>query len=64
MLPPPTTTAGLDAELLDLADVLRDLGRDGRVDPELLLAHQSFAGELQQDAAIGGGHDWGLYQRG
>ena len=45
---------GLDAELLDLGDVLGDLRGDGGVDAELLLAHESFAGELQQDAAVGG----------
>ena len=43
---------GLDAELLDLADVLGDLRGDGRVDAELLLAHQGFAGELEEDAAV------------
>ena len=37
---------GLDAELLDFADVLGDLGGDGGIDPELLLAHQGFTGEL------------------
>ena len=42
---------GLDAEGLDLGDLLGDLGRDGRVDAELLLAHQGFAGEFQQDPA-------------
>ena len=44
------TTPVWTPSLLDLADLLGDLGRDGRVDPELLLAHQGFAGELQQDA--------------
>ena len=45
---------GLHAELLDLADVLGDLRRDGGVDPELLLAHEGFAGEFQEDATVGG----------
>ena len=49
--------AGLDAELLDFGDVLGDLRGDGGVDAELLLAHEGFAGQLQQDAAVdGGGH--------
>ena len=42
----------LDAEALDLADVAGDAGGDGRIDPELLVAHQRFAGELQEDALI------------
>ena len=42
---------GLHAEALDLADVLGDLRGDRRIDAELLLAHQGFAGQLQQDAA-------------
>ena len=51
----------LDAEPLDLADVLRDLGGDCRVDAERLLAHQGFAGELQQDATKhGDGHIWAI----
>ena len=48
---------GLDAELLDLLDVFRDLGGDRGVDSELLLAHQGFAGKFEQDALVGGsGH--------
>ena len=44
---------GLDAERLDLLHVVRDLRRDGRIDAVLLLAHQGFARELQQDAFVG-----------
>ena len=48
---------GLHAELLDFADLLCDLCGDGGVDPEVLLAHQGFAGELQEDAMVdGSGH--------
>ena len=43
---------GLDAEGLDLGDVLGDLRRHGGVDAELLLAHEGFTGELQQDPAV------------
>ena len=57
MLPPPMTTRGLDAERLDFADLARDLRGDRRIDPEGLLAHQRFAGELQEDAGVDGrGH--------
>ena len=42
----------LDAELLDLGDVLGDLRGDGGIDAELLLAHEGFAGELQQDPTV------------
>ena len=41
---------GLDAEALDLADVPGDARGDGGIDPELLVAHQRFAGQLQEDA--------------
>jgi hypothetical protein len=34
---------GLDAEMLDLVDVFRDLRRDGGIDAELLLTHQRLA---------------------
>ena len=33
---------------------LGDLVGDGRVDAELLLAHQGFAGQLQENALISG----------
>ncbi len=47
----------LDTEVLDVFDVPGDLGGDGRVDAVLLLAHQGFARELQEDAFVGGvGH--------
>ena len=52
--------AGLDAELLDFADVLGDLRGHGGIDAELLLAHQSFAGEFQKDALVGGRHICGI----
>ena len=42
----------LDAEALDLGDVLGDLRRHGGVDAELLLAHEGFTGQLQQDPAV------------
>ena len=42
---------------------LRDAGGDGGVDAVGLVAHQRFARQLQQDAAVGTGagrrgHDW------
>ena len=40
----------LHAEGLDFADVSGDLRRHRGIDSELLLAHQGFAGELEQDA--------------
>ena len=46
------TTRDLDAEALDLGDVLGDLRRHAGIDAELLLAHQGFTGELQQDPAV------------
>ena len=52
---------GLDAELLDLADVPGDAGGDRRVDPELLLAHEGFTGEFQEDTAIDGRRHRGDY---
>ena len=51
----------LDAELLDLADLLGDLRGDRRVDPERLLAHEGFAGEFEEDAAIDGRRHRGDY---
>jgi hypothetical protein len=44
--------AGLHAQLLDSANLLGDVGGDGGIDPERLLAHEGFARELQQDATI------------
>ena len=44
---------GLDAELLDFADLLGDLGGDGGIDPEGLFAHEGFAGEFEEDARSG-----------
>ena len=46
----------LDAERLDLGDVLGDLRRHGGIDAELLLAHEGFTGQLQQDPAVTGSH--------
>ena len=34
---------------------LRDLRGDGRIDAVGLLAHQGFAGELEENALVGGG---------
>ena len=45
---------GLDAAALDVGDLAGDLVGDGRVDAEFLLAHQGFAGQLQENALIGG----------
>ena len=43
---------GLDAEALDLADVARDARGDRRIDAELLLAHEGFAGQLEERAFV------------
>src|SRR6185295_20397083 len=55
---------GLDPHALDLGDVERNLRRHGRVDAVGLFAHQGFAGELEEDALIGGAtvgsHEWRL----
>ena len=53
MLPPPMTMRDLDAQVVDLGDVLRDARRDRGVDAERLLAHQRFAGEFEEDATVG-----------
>ena len=45
---------GLDAQALDFGDIVGDLRRHGRIDAEVLLAHQGFAGQLQKDAFVGG----------
>ena len=52
---------GLRRRALDFGDVLGDLCRDGRVDAVALLAHQGFAGQLEQNAFVcgraRGGHE-------
>ena len=53
MLPPPMTTPVWTPSCWISRDVLGDLRGDGGIDAELLLAHQGFAGELQEDAAVG-----------
>ena len=60
MLPPPMTTAACTPRRWISATSLAIwLATDG-IDAELLLAHQGFAGELQEDALIGrAGHDGG-----
>ena len=45
---------GLDAELLDFADLAGDLRGDRGIDPERLLAHEGFAGEFEEDAGVDG----------
>ena len=45
---------GLDAPALDVRDLAGDLVGDGRVDAEFLLAHQGFAGQLEENALISG----------
>ena len=50
----------LDADALDLADFPGDLRGDSRIDAVSLLAHEGFAGELQEDALVrdsGEGHE-------
>ena len=48
---------GLDPELLDLADLFRNLRGDRRVDPERLFAHQGLTREFEQNATERGlGH--------
>ncbi len=46
--------AGLDAETLNFSDVCGDAGGDGRIDAELLLAHQRLPGKFQEDALVHG----------
>ena len=46
------TIDGLDAELLDFADLLGDLRGDRGIDAERLLAHEGFAGEFQEDTCV------------
>ena len=43
---------GLDAERLDLGDVLRDARRHGRIDAVGLVAHQGFAGQFQKNSVV------------
>ena len=46
---------GLDAEPLDFADVHGDPRHHGRIDAELLFAHQGFARQLEEDSLVDGG---------
>jgi hypothetical protein len=46
--------------LLDLSDVGGDAARDSRIDSILLFAHEGFARELQEYAAIDGRHGWAI----
>ena len=48
---------GLDAKRLNLTDIVGDASRHGGIDAELLVAHQGFARQFQQDALVGRG--WG-----
>ena len=48
------TMRRLDPEALDFGDVLRDAIGDGGIDAVGLIAHQRFARQFQQDAAVGG----------
>src|SRR5665213_2901829 len=51
--PAVTTRIAKDiAETLNLGDVFGDARRDGGIDAELLLAHEGFPGQLQQDPAV------------
>ena len=52
MLPPPMTSANLDAKLMDRADFFADARHHGRVEAVVALAHQRLAGHFQEDAAI------------
>jgi len=51
-------------ERLNLADVTRNARRDGGIDPEGLLAHEGFTGQLEKDATVdrGGRHYAELYK--
>ncbi len=44
----------LDAEALNFGDVFGDAVGDRGVDPVVLLAHEGFAGQFQEDARVGG----------
>jgi hypothetical protein len=44
----------LDAELVNLANLVRDAGNDVRIDPERSFSHQGFARELEQNAGVNG----------
>ena len=51
----------LDAQALHFLDVARDLRRHGGIDAVCVVAHQRFAGQLQEDALVGRlGHSEGL----
>ena len=50
---------GLHAELLDLADIGGDAARHSWIDSILLLAHEGFARELEEYAAVDGRHGLG-----
>ena len=57
MFPPPMTTAVSTPSAWTSATSWAILISGDRVDPERLFTHQGFAGELEEDAAIGGfGH--------
>ena len=43
----------LDAHALDFSHILGNLGRDDRIDPVGLLAHEGFAGNFQEDTLVG-----------
>jgi hypothetical protein len=49
-LPPPMTTAVWTPSCWNLADLTRDLGGDGGIDPVRLIAHEGFAGEFEEDS--------------
>ena len=53
MLPPPTTTATCTPSSLNRLELFGDTARNVDVDAVVLLAHQGFAGDLQQDPAVG-----------
>ena len=61
-LPPPMTTAVWTPSCWISPMSLGDLRGDGGIDAELLLAHEGFAGQLEEDAMIdGSGHVSGDY---
>ena len=55
MLPPPMTMRDLDAERAHLGDLGGDALEVCGLDAEAGVAHQGFAGELEQDALEAGG---------
>jgi hypothetical protein len=48
---------------LEFADIFRDAGGNGRVDPELLVAHEGFAGKFEENAFVNGAGGRGLCVR-